>query len=59
MKKQKYTVIVNCNLEYVFKASSQREAKDMVEEVELPKEYVEDSFEIIKIIDEKGREFSY
>jgi hypothetical protein len=55
--KQNYTVIVNCNLEYTFKVKSPEEAKEMAENVELPKEYVTDSFEIIKTIDEKGKEY--
>ena len=54
MKKQTYTVIVTCNLKYNIKASSPEEAKQLVEEVELPKEYVEDSFEIVEIYDAKG-----
>lgn len=56
-KKQNYTVIVNCNLEYTFKVKSPEEAKIEIENVELPKEYVSDSFEIVKVIDEKGKEF--
>lgn len=58
MKNQIYSVIVNCNLEYKFKAGSAEEAERMAEEVELPNSYVEDSFDIVKIIDENGKEFS-
>ena len=50
-------VIVNVNLEYVFpKAKTNQEAEDLVCEIELPKEYVEDSFEIIKILDKNDNE---
>lgn len=58
MKNQIYSVIINCNLEYKFKAGSAEEAKQMVENVELPNSYVEDSFEIVKIIEKNGKEFS-
>ncbi len=48
MKKKTYQVIVNINLEYDFKAKNEDEAETMAQNVELPKEYVEDSFEIVK-----------
>lgn len=57
MKKlNRYSVIVNVNLEYIFKAKNEKEAQEMVENVELPKEYVTDSFELVKIgkLDNKG-----
>lgn len=57
MKRKKYTVIVNVNLEYQFNAKSFKEAKEMVENVELPKEYVSESFEIVKITNRKGKEY--
>ena len=46
----KYTVIVNCNLGYTFKAKNPDEAEIMVKNIELPKEYVEDSFRIVKVV---------
>jgi hypothetical protein len=49
MKKQKYSVIVNVNLEYIVKTTSRTKAEIYVENVELPKEYVSGSFEIVKI----------
>lgn len=55
----KYIVIVNVNLEYEFEAKKADKAKEMVENVELPKEYIEDSFELVKIIDENGNETTY
>jgi hypothetical protein len=57
MKKlNRYSVIVNVNLEYIFKAKNEEEAKVKVENVELPGEYVTDSFELVKIgkLDNKG-----
>ena len=50
------TVIVNVNLQYIFDAETDEEAKDMVMEVELPAQYVEDSFEIVKVINEQNDE---
>ena len=47
----KYIVIVNVNLEYNFDAKNPDEAIEMAENVELPKEYVEDSFDIVKVVD--------
>lgn len=45
---KKYSIIVNVNLEYIFTAKNEEEAIEKVENVELPKEYVTDSFEIVK-----------
>jgi len=45
------TVIVNVNLEYCFDVDTVADAKVDAQNVELPKEYVMDSFEIIKILD--------
>ena len=45
------TVIVNVNLEYCFDVDTDEDAKVDAQNVELPKEYVMDSFEIIKILD--------
>lgn len=49
MKKKNYSVIVNVNLEYIVKAKDADEAETMVCNVELPKEYLSDSFEIVKM----------
>ena len=46
---EQYSVIVNINLEYIITAKNKDEAEDKIQEVELPKEYLEDSFEIVKI----------
>ena len=51
-RKTTFKVIVNVNLEYDFEVVSVIEAITEAENVELPKEYVEDSFEIVKIIKE-------
>lgn len=45
------TVIVNVNLEYAFDVDNDEEAKIAAEEVELPAEYVCDSFDIVKVLD--------
>ena len=45
-------VIVNVNLEYSFDVDTDEEATEMVKNVVLPKQYIEDSFELVKIIDE-------
>jgi len=50
----KYKVIVNCNLEYTFDVDSREEAIIGVENVELPPEYVEDSFKIVKVKKDKN-----
>ena len=47
-KKSEYSVIVNVNLEFIIKAKDAKEAEALMFDVELPKEYVEDSFEIVK-----------
>jgi hypothetical protein len=41
--------IVNVNLQYMIPVG--QDPKMFLENVELPKEYVEDSFEIVKILD--------
>lgn len=56
-KKQNYTVIINCNLKYTFNVLSPEEAKIFAGNVVLPKEYVSDSFEIVKVMDKKGKEY--
>ena len=55
----KYITIVNVNLEYTFEAESPEKAIEMVENIELPGSYVTDSFEIVKVIDEKGNETTF
>ena len=47
------TAIVNVNLEYNFNDSaSDKEIIEKLHNIELPREYVEDSFELVKIINE-------
>lgn len=53
----KYTVIVNINLEYEFEANNASEAYDMAQNVELPANYVDDSYSTVKIIDENGNDW--
>lgn len=57
VKKQEYTVMVNCNLEYTYNVSSVEDAKQKAEDENLPDEYVSESFEIVKVIDEEGNEY--
>ncbi len=45
----KYSVIVNVNLEYIFEVKNKQEAVIKAENVELPKEYISNSFEIVKV----------
>lgn len=52
-EKCKFIVIVNVNLEYTFEVESEEEAIIEAENMELPKEYVSNSFEIVKIIKER------
>ena len=56
MTNKKLSVIVNVNLEIQTDAKNYEEAKEYVMNYELPKEYVEDSFEFIKVIDEDDNE---
>ena len=44
------SVIINCNLEIKTPFTTNKEAEEYAMNYELPKEYVEDSFEMIKII---------
>ena len=46
------TVIVNVNLEYSFNVATDEEAITLMENIELPPQYLEDSFEIVKVLDE-------
>ena len=55
MKKKTYNIIVNVNLEYKVKAKNESEAIEIVENTELPKEYISDSFYVVKVI----REFKH
>ena len=45
-------VIINVNLEYDFDVATDEQAEEMAMNIELPRQYVEDSFEIVKIITE-------
>jgi len=56
MTNKKLSVIVNVNLEIPTDAKNYEEAKEFAMNYELPKEYVEDSFEFIKVIDEDDNE---
>jgi len=49
-KKETKNVIVNVNLEIKTPHTTEEEAKIYAENYELPSEYVEDSFEIVKVI---------
>ena len=53
MKKKKFDcVIVNINIEIPCgEAKTEEEAREIAENYELPKEYVEDSFEIVKVME--------
>lgn len=51
--KKRFKVIVNVNLEYDFNVETEEEAITKAENVELPKEYVSDSFEIVKVMTDK------
>jgi len=45
------SVIININIEYVFDVNTEAEAIEMAENIELPSNYQEDTFEIVKILD--------
>ena len=51
-----YIVIVNVNLEYEVEAKNENNAKIAVANLELPKEYVEDSFKFVEAIEEDEEE---
>lgn len=55
----KYKAIVNVNLEYEFEADNASDAYDMAQNVELPANYVDDSYSTVKIIDENGNDWYY
>ena len=48
---KKYLVIVNVNLQYEFEVNTPEDAEVMVENIELPPEYVEDSLELVKTLE--------
>lgn len=52
----KYSVIVNVNLEYIVIAKSYQHALEIVENTELPEQYVSGSYELVKtgIVDKNG-----
>ncbi len=51
-------VIANINIEISTSGKNEKKAIEEAENYELPSEYVEDSFEIVKFIDKKGNEFN-
>jgi hypothetical protein len=54
MKKKRFA-IVNVNLEFeIPKNIKDDDVEDYLANVELPREYVEDSFEFVKLCDEDG-----
>ena len=54
MKKKRFA-IVNVNLEFeIPKNVKDDDVEDYLANVELPKEYIEDSFEFVKLCDEDG-----
>lgn len=56
MKKKRFA-IVNVNLQFeIPKNVKDDDIKDYLANVELPKEYVEDSFDFVKLCDENGGE---
>ena len=46
---KKYRAVIQIELEYTFTAKNKEAAADILENIELPTEYKEDSFEIVKI----------
>ena len=52
----KLKAIVNVNLEFDIEADTKEEALAILHEVELPGCYVEDSFELVKFLDEDMQE---
>lgn len=53
-KEKGLSVIVNINIEIPTNAKTEKEAIIEAENYELPKEYVEDSFEIVNVLDSDG-----
>lgn len=52
--KKKLTVIVNLSLKYAFLAKNRADAIEQAENIELPANYVEDSFEVFEVLDKNG-----
>jgi hypothetical protein len=52
--KKKLTVIVNLSLKYTFLAKNRADAIEQAENIELPANYVEDSFEVFEVLDKNG-----
>lgn len=52
----KYAVIVNVNLQLEVDADNPEDAQLIATEYELPHEYVEDSYEFVKVLDKDGNE---
>ena len=50
----KYSVIIKINLEYVFDVDSKEDAKVEAENVELPDNYFDNSFDIVQIVKVEG-----
>lgn len=48
----KYIVIVNVNLQYELEAKDKIDAEEIIQNIELPKEYVEGSYGFVKAIQE-------
>lgn len=48
---KKYIIISNINIEHTIEANSENEALDIhANQIELPKEYVSESWELVKVI---------
>lgn len=48
-----YIVIANINIEKTFEAMNEDQAIEFMENIELPSGYVEDSFEIVKVLEQE------
>ena len=44
MKTQRWEITIKCKLKYIVIANTLKKAKTKIKNIELPKEYVEDSF---------------
>ena len=53
---KQYGVIVNIALNYIFEAKNPEDAILQAENIELPPQYIEDSFELVGVFDKKGEE---
>jgi hypothetical protein len=45
----KYEITVECRLKYTVEAKNNNEAEQTAIDLDLPEEYVEDTFEVVKI----------